>query len=453
MFKKSKGYRSAFALLAVLAMLAFFATDAAAATGGFFSAHGADILGMFGVGAAGVAKASALPAVTLETLPALANELKSKCEEVKQIGEELKAKYGEGGKAVTDELKEKADKNLTELNGLKARIDEFEQKLARQADPQKPAGAKSIGAQVSGSEAVKKLRQQGGKGSVSIAIEVGEKSITSANAPGNSQRETEIVGRPRRVPTVRSLLNVVPTDSKAIEYWVQTLRTLNAAPVAEGATKPQSFLEWTERTANVKTIAHWFKVSRQALDDEAQLAGEIDTEGRYGLMLAEEAQLLFGDGTGQNLHGLVPQATAYAAPFAVPGETMIDKLRLAMLQASLNLYPADGSILHPTDWTRIELTKDAENRYIFANPMQLSGPVLWGLPVVPTLAMTIDKFLTGAFRAAATLYDRMAPEVQISSENEDDFIKNRLTIRSEERIALAVKRAAALVYGDFGNVP
>jgi HK97 family phage major capsid protein len=82
----------------------------------------------------------------------------------------------------------------------------------------------------------------------------------------------------------------------------------------------------------------------------------------------------------------------------------------------------------------------------------MSGPQLWGRPVVATQSMTEDDFLVGAFRAAATIYDRMDPEVVASSEDRDNFIKNMITVRAEERLALAVKRPAALVLGDFGNV-
>ncbi|WP_019517140.1 phage major capsid protein [Sphingomonas sp. Mn802worker] len=60
-------------------------------------------------------------------------------------------------------------------------------------------------------------------------------------------------------------------------------------------------------------------------------------------------------------------------------------------------------------------------------------------------------FLVGAFKVAATLYDRLKPEVLISSENADDFEKNLLTMRCEERLGLAVKRPAALIKGPFAN--
>ena len=66
--------------------------------------------------------------------------------------------------------------------------------------------------------------------------------------------------------------------------------------------------------------------------------------------------------------------------------------------------------------------------------------------------MTIDKFLVGSFRFGATLYDRMGVEVLISTENVDDFEKNLATMRCEERLALAVKRPGAFIFGDFGLV-
>jgi HK97 family phage major capsid protein len=66
--------------------------------------------------------------------------------------------------------------------------------------------------------------------------------------------------------------------------------------------------------------------------------------------------------------------------------------------------------------------------------------------------MDVDEFLVGAFLTAATIYDRMDAEVLISSEDADNFTKNMLTVRAEKRLALAVKRPAALVTGDFGNI-
>ena len=105
----------------------------------------------------------------------------------------------------------------------------------------------------------------------------------------------------------------------------------------------------------------------------------------------------------------------------------------------------------PAEDSMLILQKDGQGRYVWADPLQLGGPRMWGKPVVSTPAQTIDKFLAGGFKLQ-TLYDRMSPEVVIASENADDFEKNLYTMRCEERVALANKKPGALIYGDFGLV-
>ena len=129
--------------------------------------------------------------------------------------------------------------------------------------------------------------------------------------------------------------------------------------------------------------------------------------------------------------------------------TGIDQLRLASLQATLALYPATGHVLHPMDWAAIELTKDTQSRYIFANPQGVATPTLWGLPVAQSLAMTAGHFLTGALKLAAQIFDRETANVLISTEDRDNFVKNMVTILSEERLVLAVYRPQALSPGTF----
>jgi len=72
--------------------------------------------------------------------------------------------------------------------------------------------------------------------------------------------------------------------------------------------------------------------------------------------------------------------------------------------------------------------------------------------VVETQAIPVDKFLTGAFKLGAQVFDRWLARVEVATENEDDFVKNMVTILAEERVALAVYRPEAFIYGDFGNM-
>lgn len=392
-------------------------------------------------------------------LAALARDLKAATDEVKSFAEKSQTEIKNLGK-VTDETKAAADKALTDMGGISARLTEVEQKIARRGSGGgSGAEHKSIGQIVIDSDEVKAAAAQGDRWKGSLGIEV--KTITSASATGTSaatalvqpDRSIGLLGLAQRPMTIRDLLMPGRTTSGVIEYARQTVRNLNAATVAENpsAPKPQSDLAYELTNTKVATIAHWIPASKQILADAPALQSEIDGELRYGLAFVEEQQLLLGDGTGTNLLGLMPQATAYAAPsgVTVSGETRLDRLRLAMLQATLALYPATGHVLNPVDWAAIELTKDTQGRYIWANPAGLVGPTLWGLPVAVSLAMPQNQFLTGALRLAAQIFDREDAQVLISTEDRDNFVKNMVTLLAEERLALVVKRPQALIKGNF----
>ncbi|MDX0410111.1 phage major capsid protein [Sinorhizobium medicae] len=400
-----------------------------------------------------------MPDPVEKTAEQLALEVKAEFDktmnQVKEIAEKALAEAAKGV-GMTDDLKEKADESLLKMNALTEQVADIEQKLAR-GGGNKNTPEKTIGEQFVEDQGVKDWAQSSpskGKADVRFKATITSATTDTAGAAGAAVETTRLPGilaLPQRRLTVRDLISPGRMDGNALEYVRETGFTNSAAPVAETAAKPESDLKFDLVTTSAKVIAHWMKASRQILDDFSQLRSIIDQRLLYGLAYVEEGQLLNGDGTGQNLHGIIPQATAYAAAFTPDAPTAIDTLRLAQLQAALAEYPATGHVLHPTDWARIELTKDTTGRYIIGNPQGTIGPTLWGLPVVATQAIAADKFLTGAFRLGAQLFDRWDARVEAGFVN-DDFIKNLVTILAEERLALAVYRPEAFIYGDLGYV-
>jgi len=386
----------------------------------------------------------------------LATSLASIKENVGNLGTDFTAKLAATGEA-SAELTEKVDKALSELGDATTRLGDLEKRAAREKDVQEQ-GFKGLGDHLIESAAFKAADLSGAsRGSIRVKAERAD--ITTANttvgagrSAGTSlvpgQRVPGLIAPPTRQLTIRDLLAQGTTTSNVIEYVKETGFTNSAAPVAEGALKPKSDLTFNMESAPVRTLAHIFKISRQMLDDAAGIASYINARGTYGLKYVEEGQILNGDGTGQNIEGLVPQATAFNPAFSPADETAIDRLRLAVLQVVLAEYPATGFVLNPIDWARIELTKDAGGNYIVGNAQQGIQPTLWNLPVVATQAMAAGEFLTGAFNLGAQIFDRMGVEVLLSTENEDDFVRNFATIRIEERLALIVPRPESFVTGD-----
>jgi len=375
---------------------------------------------------------------------------------LKGIGDQIKAQAEATDKQIkasgemSAETRAKVDELLTKQGELNARLGEAEQKLVNanrdrgnQGEPQK-----SVGALVVGSEEMQDVSSSF-RGSRRVSVP--RAAITTATGGDlvPAQRLAGIVAPPARRLTIRDLVAPGETESNSIEYIRETGFTNNARPVAENTAKPYSDITFTLTTANVRTIAHLFKASRQMLDDAKALQSYIDGRARYGLNMAEEAQLLYGNGTGANLQGLVTVAQLYApqAGLTVVGEQRIDRLRLALLQAELADFPSDGIVLNPIDWAAIELTKDGEGRYIIGQPQEGTNAKLWNRPVVSTQAMTQNDFLVGAFKLGAQIFDRMEIEVLISTENDKDFENNMATIRAEERLAFAIYRDEAFVTG------
>ena len=393
----------------------------------------------------------------------MSDDIKAINASLQAVSDQLKAhaeKSADNAK-MTSDVKAKVDELLTQQSALQANLQAAEQKLA--TIEANGAGGdvqhESFGRQFVNSEAFEKFAAQTTpRGRVDLTFNAAITSVTTDTdgAAGDLVTPTRlpgIVAPPNRRLTVRDLLSQGRMDGNTLEYVKETGFTNAAAPVAEGAKKPESSLKFDMVSTTAKVIAHYVKASRQILDDASQLASYIDNRLRYGLAYVEEQQLLNGNGTGQNLLGIIPQATAYAAPFTPAGTpTAIDQLRLAMLQAQLAEYPASGIVLNPIDWAVIELLKDTEGRYIIGNPQGNLAPTLWGLPVVATQAIAEDKFLVGAFQLGAQVFDRWQARVEIATENEDDFVKNMVTILAEERLALAVYRPEAFVYGDMGRV-
>jgi HK97 family phage major capsid protein len=355
------------------------------------------------------------------------------------------------------EIKQHWDGRWAELG---ARMNELEQKAAlgrRGGDG--PSLMPSAGKQFIESDAFKSLMENLHPGR---RVSVETKAIISAlttDANGSAGDlivpfRDAYVSAPQRRLTIRDLLQVVPITGNAVQYPKLTGYTNSAATVSEtaGDLKPQSELKFDIATANVTTIAHFVEAMRQILDDAPQLQGLIDGELRFGLAYAEELQLLNGDGTGTNLNGIYTQATAMSAnPMVVASPTKIDVIGAAILQQNLTNLPATGVVINPSDWTSMQLIKDSAGNYILGDPQSAAEPRLFGLPVVTTAAMTVDKFLVGNFVQGATLYDRMNARVEISTEDSDNFRRNKLTVLCEERVALAVKNTLAFTKGDFSD--
>jgi hypothetical protein len=211
--------------------------------------------------------------------------------------------------------------------------------------------------------------------------------------------------------------------------------------------KPASSLNIVPVTYPVATIAHIMYVHRNTLSDEPRMQGLMNIDGVDGVKLAEDYEILYGSGVGDNMTGILntPGIQVYTGSAADPRTAQI---RRAITRVKLAYFEATGLVTHPLDWENLELERDAYGAYRLAVSVAMGAQkTVWRLDVVDTVAIQEGNFLLGAFGLGAKLYDREAVSVSISTENRDMFERNAVTMRFEERLALEVSRPESFTLG------
>lgn len=396
----------------------------------------------------------------------LLDEVKS---EVKQAFEGVDKQTTELGNLIDDFKKKSASKeDVTSINNqledvhkqikeATDRADEIERKAnqLRNMNTAQVEAIKSAGLKFVESDEFKALQEKGRGSSGSVEV----KAITTPASSGvrnpleTVQSTSGLIVEPDRPLMVRDLIPSSPTTSQLIEFAREDVNTNNAAPVAEGAQMAESTVTFAAAETPVRTIGHFMHTSEQVLNDVSMLQSHIDGRLRIGLGQEEENQLMLGDNTGQNLNGLVPQATAYSVT-GLPGgaaANKVDEIRWAKLQVRKSFYAATAVVLNPQDFAEMELLKDADGKYLYSAFQTGAEMRLWGLRVVESDAIAAGEFMVGAFATAAEIWDRQMASVEISSEDRDNFVKNMMTLRAKKRLALAVYRPKSFVHGSFGT--
>lgn len=261
--------------------------------------------------------------------------------------------------------------------------------------------------------------------------------------------------RPRLV--VADLLGKGTISGNAISYFVEGALEGAFTTVAEAGAKPQlHVVDPTAVVDSLKKIAGWTKFSDEMIEDLDFIVSEINNRLIYELQKFEEAQLLNGPGTGSTILGLLNRSgiQTEARGNLASNDTVADTIFRAITKVSTGSgLDADGLVINPADYQGLRLTKDANGQYFgggFFNGAYGNGgiaeqPNVWGLRTVVTPAIAAGTVLVGAFGQAATVYRKGGLRVESTNSHASDFTSNLVTVRVEERIALAVRRPAGLV--------
>jgi HK97 family phage major capsid protein len=280
-------------------------------------------------------------------------------------------------------------------------------------------------------------------GSVRIELKAVADMLVSTHVSGQipqAEREAGITRIVVRQPFLAELVNTGTIGSTTWEWVEQKTPEGGAAMTAEGAAKSQADFNLVLASATVRKVTSYIKASKEMLDDIPLMESEINQELTQLINLEIDSQILSGDGTGQNLTGILENAVAFAAGSfagAVDEANNQDVLRIAANQIMVAQFQPNIILMHPSDVAAMDVAKASDGHYVLP-PFSTNGnTVIKGIPIVQNTGVTEGDYLIGDFTKSGVRF-KEGLTIDVGFEN-DDFTKNFITILAESRLVHRVK--------------
>ena len=381
-------------------------------------------------------------------LDTLAAELQGRMSNLDQLIARYTEMIDRGG--LTDAAKSELEKQARSVQELAGKLNDIQQEMVAGAQARQHA-PDSVGAIIArNGEFVRQaadLLNNRMRGSVTIRLSARNTLTLSAIGADLKLVDSATVVAPGQQPL--SVLDLIPwaeTTSPLISVLRESASTMLADITAEGAPKPESSLTLGPVDVKIVVIAHWMRVSNQVLADMPMLESYLQGRLAYAVRLKLEALVINGTGDIKGLMATGNHIVADAEPSA------LDTLNKSKYTAWSSFLPPEAIILHPLDWSAIETMKGTDGHYIFGIPNGSAQPMLWSTPVVLSPAMPQGKHWIGNLSQATQGYIRQDVDVVLSTEDQDNFVKNLVTVRAEGRFGFAVLMPDAGVGGALTGV-
>lgn len=267
----------------------------------------------------------------------------------------------------------------------------------------------------------------------------------------------EILRGVRRPLTIAGLFASENTNAASVTYFTEGAAEGGPAAIAENGKYQQLHVgEPVKHTDALKKIGTFWKDTDELLSDAPRLAQNINERADYLMDITEEDQLFAGNGSGENLLGLVNRSGLQVVYYD-PTSTLDLLLKIKSAKKLVRMFTpgfrADGLLISEDDWDTLTSLRDKNNQFLaggpfvgqYGNGQTAEEHPLWGLRPVPSQATPSGLITVGAWRLGGSVIRKGTRAVEVTNANEDDFLYGRVTLRVTERIALAVRYASAFV--------
>lgn len=254
----------------------------------------------------------------------------------------------------------------------------------------------------------------------------------------------------QRPLTIEALLGSGSISGQVLKYPVYGKLEHETMMTAEGKTITKSHMpapDWV--TDKIGKAAVMWDVSEEMMEDLPYVVTEVNEQNDYAMSLEMEDQLLNGDGTGDNIKGIVLRIAEGSKIADDDSRTVADRIFHAKTMIFENTgFQADGLVISPADYEALRLAKNANGDYYgggFMLPAYEGTGVMvisntpWGLKTVVTPAVADGKCYVGAWKASAKVLKKGGRRFKTTNSDASKFQQDMTTNKLSQRFGLQMK--------------
>lgn len=270
--------------------------------------------------------------------------------------------------------------------------------------------------------------------------------------------DTEIGHTPKPEPIFLDLVTVKFQPGTENIYFVDRINEEGTAQfIAEGALKPLADAEYKATSLQTKEVAVRWKMTTRLMYHAPAVVSDFREHANELVEQVIDDAVLLGDNTGNNMNGIVANASAFVVPAALAGQyaeaNIYDVIMAAATQIRLANYRGKITAVLNTAWAALMWSvKDTEGRYIIPPFRSADGRMIGEVEIRFTNKIPATNILIGDLKK----FNVVVSEDAIYNEGyeNDDFSKNLVSKKIESFIQGYIKQSdeGAIIYDEIASI-
>ena len=225
--------------------------------------------------------------------------------------------------------------------------------------------------------------------------------------------------------------------------WDEATIARAAAAVAEGAVFPESTAKFKKGSVSIQKVGDTLPVTEEFFEDAQMFAAELGMFLDTNVALEVDRQIALGDGTGNQITGLVASVNAFTPVASGIADAsiydLVVKVSESITSGGGSKYMPNFAVMNIADINKMKLKKDANNNYILPPFVTRDGANVAGIAIIEANIIPANTMVIGDNRFAR-IYEKGGVEMS-KGYSGTQFVEDEMTLKARKRLAFLIREA------------